>query len=143
MNITKQIEQPTKPGETLPRGSETILIVDDEKDLADFADSVLSDLGYTTICAHSGEEAIRVLEDKDSIDLVFTDVVMPGSINGFDLADSATNRHPQVKILLTSGFTGKMKHNDTSAKWSKALIMKPYQSIELANRVRTVLDDKG
>jgi PAS domain S-box-containing protein len=128
--------------EPLPRGKETVLIVDDEEELTAIAQSILEDLGYTIICAHSGDQAIQSLEENGDIDLVFSDVVMPGSVSGFDLAEIVAEKYPEAKILLTSGFTGTMQLSPTAEKWSDTLITKPYRDAELANRVRSLLDER-
>jgi CheY-like chemotaxis protein len=124
-----------------PTGTETILIVDDEVELAEVAKNVLEDLGYTTICAHSAHEALQVLEQNNSIDLIFSDVVMPGGISGLDLADVISERYPDVKILLTSGFTGKVKHSRRAEGLLGKMLNKPYRDIELAMRIRETLDE--
>ncbi len=140
---SERSKQKVEDTRSAPVGTETILIVDDEKELATIADSILSDLGYTTRCANSGDEALEILENNDGIDLVFSDVVMPGFMGGFDLAEATSIRYPGIKVLLTSGFTGKMKISEASKKWEEKLLVKPYRDIELALRVRQTLDEKG
>jgi hypothetical protein len=68
---------------------------------------------------------------------------MPGFMGGFDLAEATSIRYPGIKVLLTSGFTGKMKISEASKKWEEKLLVKPYRDIELALRVRQTLDEKG
>jgi len=124
-----------------PTGMETILIVDDEAELASVARSILDILGYTTICAQGGLEALQILETNRSIDLVFTDVVMPGGMSGLDLAEAIAMQYPAVGILLTSGFTAKANHSESAEKLIQKMIKKPYRDIELALRVRETLDE--
>jgi len=124
-----------------PIGMETILIVDDEAELASVAKSILDILGYTTICAYSGLEALQILETNRTINLVFTDVVMPGGMSGLDLAESITMQYPAVGILLTSGFTAKANHSESAEKLIQKMIKKPYRDVELALRVRKTLDE--
>jgi PAS domain S-box-containing protein len=126
---------------SLPEGTETVLIVDDEEELAAVAESILNGLGYTTICTHSGHEAQQVLGNNNTIDLVFSDVVMPGGMSGFDLANIIDEEYPNVKILLTSGFTGKTKQAGLAGELTQKMVMKPYRDIELATRVRETLDE--
>jgi|GEM_PF-1292279 len=138
---SKKIEALKKVDEVLPIGHETILVVDDEDELLSIAQSILDELGYNILCASSGEEALHIIENNDVIDLLFSDVVMPGNLNGFDLADTVTKTHPEMKILLTSGFTGKIKHSGTTEMWAKKILPKPYRDIELAVRIRQTLDE--
>ncbi|ABM03785.1 PAS/PAC sensor hybrid histidine kinase [Psychromonas ingrahamii 37] len=121
-------------------GTETILIVDDEKELAAVAQEMLRELGYTTICAYSAEEALKIIEEDRTIDLVFSDVVMQGAIGGFELAVAVANRYPNLKVLLTSGFTGQVESFDKYAQWEKNIITKPYRRDQLAKRIRATLD---
>ena len=130
----------------LPSGDETILIVDDETDLLQLAEAYLNDLGYRTLSASSGAEALAILEHENNIDLLFSDVVMPGGMNGYELAQQATllassRNRPPLKVLLTSGFTSKaMKHSEM-ARFSNHLLGKPYRKETLAQRIRLVLDE--
>ena len=126
-----------------PRGTETILIVDDEKALVSVAEEILRELGYTTICAYSADEALKVLEKNSSVDLVFTDVVMPGSIGGFELASIVSTRYPHIKVLLTSGFTGKRKTSKENEKWTKNVLSKPYRRDQLATNIQRTLGERG
>ena len=142
---SQSMAERTKPlvitNEILPTGTERILIVDDEEELTYIASSILEKLGYTTICAYNADEALKVLENT-TIDLLFSDIVMAGSLNGFDLAQTAINIYPGLKILLTSGFAGKMQDSEEMGKWGKRIIAKPYRNSELANRIRETLDEK-
>jgi len=128
--------------DVFPKGSETVLIVDDEIELVELAKSILEDLGYNIICANSGDEAIKIINEIPSVDLLFSDVVMPGKLNGFSLADEANKLRPNLKVLLTSGFTGSMPHSHSSKKKSETLLSKPYRDIELAKRIRQTLDNE-
>ncbi len=140
--MAQQIKYPEKSDMPLPTGHETILIVDDEEELAFIAKRILDKIGYTTICAHSADEAIQILEDNHEISLLFTDVIMAGSRDGFDLAETAMRLHPGLKILLTSGFAGTIENVDVIKRWGEMLIAKPYRGGELANRVWEVLHKK-
>ncbi len=140
-SLVNQLIKPTEIHKNLPRGNETVLIVDDEQELVEIAQSVLKGLGYTTICACNADEAREILKHNDTIDIVFSDVVMPGMMNGFDFADEIAITKPQMKILLTSGFIGKMKQKTSVEKWSKTLLSKPYRDRDLAEAVRRTLDE--
>ena len=127
----------------LPRGNEKVLIVDDEKALLLSADNYLRSLGYQTYIANSGEEALEILKSEEEIELIFSDVIMPG-IDGFELANQATNLKPNIKVLLTSGFTSKQMSSDNDkmneTKLLKSLLNKPYNLRELAEAVRSTID---
>jgi CheY-like chemotaxis protein len=81
----------------------TILVVDDDPDVRDYAISVLEDFGYRVLSAPDGEAALSLLEHDGAVDLLFTDVVMPG-INGFEVARRAVARSPRLKVLFASGY---------------------------------------
>jgi len=128
----------------LPRGNERILIVDDEISLAKTCEHYLQQLGYKTVLANSGNEALGILSEIKDIDLMFSDVVMP-NMDGFDLAFTVAKHYPDVKILMTSGFTSKRmeleKDNQTSVrKLAENLLTKPYNLRELSVAVRDALD---
>jgi signal transduction histidine kinase/CheY-like chemotaxis protein len=132
----------------LPRGSETILVVDDEEHLVDIAVSHLEGLGYRTVTANGGMQALEVLQGDADIDLLFSDVIMPGGMDGYELAKQAIEKRPNLKVLLTSGFTKKREelNNEDKAVYAKLatnLLSKPYNQSELALSVRRVLDEEG
>ncbi len=122
-------------------GNETILIVDDEIDLLQLADAYLSDLGYHTHCAENAAQALEILAKEKGIDLLFSDVVMPGGINGYELAQQATEFWPHIKVLLSSGFTSKTLAHNGLARFAAHLLNKPYRKADLAQRIRLVLDE--
>ncbi|MDP6872034.1 MAG: ATP-binding protein [Alphaproteobacteria bacterium] len=129
----------------LPRGSETILIVDDEKPLLDIAAAQLDDLGYNTLTVDSGVKALEILANRPDIDLMFCDIIMPGDLDGYQLALAAHETYPKLKILLTSGFT-KERETFTEAEsrylseLARNLLRKPYDVEALASSVRRALD---
>lgn len=125
----------------LPKGNETILVVDDEEGLLEIAQIYLGTLGYTTLSATNGHDALALLQNDASIDLLFSDVVMPGGINGYELAEQAVKLHPKLKILLTSGFTGKAMARNGQARFSAHLLNKPYNEADLALYLRATLDE--
>jgi len=123
----------------LHQGSGTILIVDDEEALRKLAAESLQPLGYRVITAADGQQALAVLATED-IDLLFSDVVMPGGLNGYELARQAAAKYPQLRILLTSGYTGKAGRSDGQARFSANLLIKPYARAELAQRIQALLN---
>ncbi|HWI28760.1 MAG TPA: PAS domain S-box protein [Stellaceae bacterium] len=120
------------------RGSETVLVVEDDHGVRDFAVSVLRELGYRVLEAANGDAALGLVDSTSNINLLFTDVVMPGALNGADLAKTALERRPELRVLFTSGYTTRLVEKE----WPEGadLLRKPYRSIDLAQRVRASLD---
>ncbi len=120
-----------------PRGNETILLVEDEAPLRRLVCEVLAESGYAVVEASSGEEAIRVSDDRcargEPIDLVVSDVVMPG-MSGRQLAAQVRERWPKVRILLMSGY------DDDALRADEPVLAKPFSASMIARRVREVLD---
>jgi len=121
------------------RGSECVLVVEDDHGVRDFAVSVLRELGYHVLEAANGDAALGVLDASPGIDLVFTDVVMPGALSGADLAKAALERRPELRVLFTSGYTTRLVEKEWPGR-TLELLRKPYRSIDLAARVRAVLN---
>jgi len=109
----------------------TILVVDDDPDVRDYAISVLEDFGYRVLSAPDGEAALSVLEHDDAVDLLFTDVVMPG-INGFEVARRAVARSPRLKVLFASGYA-------TDLTPAGRLLKKPYRPQQLTREIAALL----
>ena len=128
--------------ETLPQGQETILIVDDEEGLLDLAKELLETQGYRVLTANDGKGALERLNIEPTINLLFSDVVMPGGINGYELAEQATASRPGLKVLLTSGYTERAASRHGQDSLMTNLLSKPYNHSELAKRVRGVLDQQ-
>jgi PAS domain S-box-containing protein len=126
----------------LPGGQGKILIVDDEVDLLALSADMLKILGYTTLTAKNGNEAIALLLEKgNSVDLLFTDVVMPGGMNGFELAEQALLLEPNLKILFTSGYIEKAVPKIGQFPFSPQILFKPYNELDLAIRISEVLHE--
>jgi PAS domain S-box-containing protein len=121
-------------------GSETILIVDDEENLASIAEWHLRQLGYRTITANCGVQARNILLGNEKIDLLFSDVEMPGGVNGHDLATWARSTNHDLRVLLTSGFTERLNESVVADGVTNAFLTKPYSQLELGHSVRSTLD---
>ena len=126
--------------DVLPGGSEAILVVDDEVDLLRLAETYLLDLGYRVHTAENAAQAVEVLEGDTHLDLLFTDVVMPGGMNGYELARSCAELRPGLPVLLTSGFTSRARPAEADEQPGVAMLNKPYRKEDLARRVREALD---
>lgn len=129
-----------------PRGTETVLIVDDEELLIDLAVTHLEDLSYRTFTASNGEQALEILEANQDINLLFSDIILPGEIDGYHLALSAMKVRPGLKVLLTSGFTAKREslineEDEAVSGLAANLLSKPYTLFELATAIRRTLDE--
>ena len=121
-------------------GSETILVVEDEAGVREIAVSLLQHRGYRVLEAEDGPAALSMLDDHPDIDLLLTDVVMPGGMDGSALAREALKRHPKLKILYTSGYAENAVGHGGMLDEGVELISKPYQNAKLVRKVRDVLD---
>lgn len=118
---------------------ETVLVVDDNAGVRRLVVRQLTDLGYRAIEAEDGPSALMIL-NSDSVDLLFTDVVMPGGMSGFDLARLVLSRWPGMKALITSGFPDLEPSVESAAQAKLKRLIKPYRKADLANALREVLD---
>jgi nitrogen-specific signal transduction histidine kinase/HAMP domain-containing protein/ActR/RegA family two-component response regulator len=122
-------------------GHETILVVEDERVLRDMALLILQDCGYQVLEAGSGPEALQVWErDRSRIDLVLTDVVMPGGMSGRELAVKLMASDPRVRIIFTSGYNVEEANTDFFSRSGAVFLPKPYNRAELAKAVRECLE---
>jgi CheY-like chemotaxis protein len=122
------------------RPNERILVVEDNTEVRETVVRQLRDLGYDTLEAPSGKEAIDILISDERVDLMFSDVVMPGGMDGMQLAEAANALRPDLKILLTSGFARASIQDGATSAYLKNLLSKPYRKTELAERLRATLD---
>jgi CheY-like chemotaxis protein len=117
---------------------EMILVVEDNATVRQSVVIQLQQLGYCTLEAADGEEAMAILGLDPRIDLLFSDVVIPGGMSGWQLAAATRRRRPDVKILLTSGFPDKAA-DASGANRTEAMLSKPYRQQELARKLREIL----
>lgn len=125
--------------DALPRGNETILVVEDKDKVRRFANRILSRLGYRLIEAENAAEAVKYLQTNNDIDLLFTDIVMPGDMDGRELAHHASSWKSTLKILLTTGMESRLEKN-SRAHMDFPLLRKPYSAEQLAQSIRSVLN---
>ena len=136
------LEPATSP--VLPRAGsgrgETILLVEDDADVRTFAADLLRELGYEVLAAETGTEALGLLEQNAEVQLLFTDVALPGGMTGRQLADEAVRRRPGLKVLYTTGYARNAIVHQGRLDPGVELIVKPFTSAALASRIRQLLD---
>ncbi|WP_394443083.1 histidine kinase famiy protein (plasmid) [Sphingobium naphthae] len=141
---TQESQRPSRPamrqvqGRADAHGTETILLVEDSDDVRALAAEVLGALGYHVVLARSGEEALE-MQATETIDLLFTDIVMPGGMSGLELVERFASIAPGVPVLMTTGYNEDLVA-DIPRGTALDVIGKPYRREELADRVRMALD---
>ena len=108
-----------------------VLAVDDDPHVLPVAVTVLTDIGYSVLEASSAAEALEVLREHPEISLLFTDIVMPGGMDGFELAHEAKQLRPELKVVYTSGYTRSIQRTEDGPRYGP-LIQKPWRQRELA-----------
>ncbi|MGQ9693296.1 MAG: PAS domain S-box protein [Thermodesulfobacteriota bacterium] len=127
----------------IPTGKETILLVEDDENVRKLACQILERQGYKVLLSSHGEEALSICEDHgDPINLLLTDVVMPG-LNGWDLANAVSIFHPQIKVLYMSGYPDEVITDYGILKPGINYIQKPFTVDSLAKKVRAILDNSS
>jgi PAS domain S-box-containing protein len=117
----------------------TILLVEDDSALQALSTEMLLDLGYSVITASDANGALEILKRDPAVDLVFSDVIMPGGKSGINLAADAVKLRPDLKVLLTSGYTGESLNRHNAADISLPFIAKPFTQAELARQLKNLL----
>lgn len=120
----------------LPHGTERVLVVDDEIDLLKLTCEYISSLGYSVLKASDAKSALEILQNE-AVDFVFSDIVMPGGMNGYELADKISKEYPAVKVLLSSGYIGQSQ----KTQYKGIVVNKPYTRQDIAYQIRTTLDN--
>jgi CheY-like chemotaxis protein len=132
---------PTRRAAAAPQaGSERILVVDDDETVRATVVSMLQELGYDATSAPTGEAALALLEQGLIVDMLLTDLVMPGAYGGRKLAEAASEIIPGLKVLFTSGYPENGKDGDSRAAPEQDLILKPFDREKLSARIREVID---
>jgi CheY-like chemotaxis protein len=116
-----------------------VLIVEDYPEVLAIAVESLESMGYQVAIARNGREALAYLNRGEAVDLLFTDLVMPGGVDGLELAHRARKLRPGLKVLLTSGYTGRTGVPDMRAVAAFPMIAKPYRFRDLDAKIRDVL----
>ena len=123
------------------RGSETILVVEDDPQVRLLALSSLRERGYAVLEAANGAEAVAALDGAEKIDLLLTDVIMPGAMTGRDVAEYALKTRPSIRLLFTSGYADASVMRNGLVKAGARFLSKPYRGGELAAAARALLDN--
>jgi PAS domain S-box-containing protein len=134
------ITAPAAQAALIDGGHETILVVEDDKLVRTYVLAQVKSLGYRTLSATNATEALALIDGDTPIDLLFTDVVMPGGMNGRQLADEARKRRPGLKVLFTSGYTENAIVHHGRLDPGVLLLAKPYRKPQLAQMIRIALD---
>jgi CheY-like chemotaxis protein len=121
-------------------GTESILIVEDDDALRAYASDILHELGYRVFDAADGAAALKIVDTEPAIDLLLSDVIMPGGMNSRQLAEEAMNRQPGLKVLFMTGYTRNVIVHHGRLDAGVHMIGKPFSFRELAMRVRVRLD---
>ncbi len=127
------------PAEPVHGGHETVLVVEDDALVRGYVMAQIKSLGYRTMSATNAAEALALIDGDLPIDLLFTDIVMPGGMNGRQLADEACKRRPGLKVLFTSGYTENAIVHHGRLDPGVLLLEKPYRKQQLAQMIRTAL----
>jgi CheY-like chemotaxis protein len=125
---------------SVPRGSETILVVDDNRGMRAVTVNQLSDLGYITLEAENAAGALDMLDRHAEVALLFSDVIMPGGMNGYELAVEARRRRPGLRVMLTSGYASQSMFKALGDIEKPELINKPFRMRDLAFKLRQTLE---
>jgi PAS domain S-box-containing protein len=128
------------PNAALQGGTESVLLVDDDELVRDYTARLLRNLGYAVTLAGDGRTGLEKLRGREHFDLLLTDVIMPGGVNGPQLAEAARQARPGLRVLYMSGYTenAAIRHRHLDA--NSPMLNKPFQRIELARKVRAALD---
>ncbi len=137
-----QLAEPSPPLQ-VERGNETILIVEDDALVRTYVNTQLRSLGYETLSAANGTEALSLADSGAAFDLLFTDVIMPGRMNGRELAEEMAKRRAPLRVLFTSGYTENAIIHHGRLDPGVLLLAKPYRQPDLARMIRLALASEG
>ncbi len=142
VNSAQEIDSKPAIDVSVRGGTEHILIAEDDELVLEHLANQLVSLGYQVTTALSGPEALEAVQTRDDIDLLLTDVVMPGGMNGRELAEQALASRPSLKVLFTSGYTENALVHRGRLDPGVTQLSKPYTRREMATKLRRVLDDE-
>ncbi|HEY0523756.1 MAG TPA: ATP-binding protein, partial [Stellaceae bacterium] len=133
-------DETVRDDRALRADAETILLVEDDEDVRAYTEEALEELGYSVLTAADGPAALQVLSEHPGVDLFFTDVGLPGSLNGRQLAEEARARRPGLRVLFTTGYARNAIVHHGRLDPGVELITKPFTYTALAEKIRQVLD---
>ena len=119
----------------MPGHGETILVVEDDAEVRELVIGLMANLGYQTLAAENGADAIAIIEARPDIALLFTDVVLPGGMSGPDIARAAVALRPGLKVVFTSGYAQDALDRQTQSGQHVDLLQKPYRKADLARKI--------
>ena len=126
----------------VPRGrGEVLLVVEDDPEVRALAERMLEDIGYRVVSAGEASAGLEVLEETPDIELLLSDVVLPGGMNGLDFAREARTRRPALKVLFMSGYTGSAIFQSNLHAEGVEALQKPFRKLDLAQKIREALDE--
>ncbi|RAM65565.1 histidine kinase [Herbaspirillum rubrisubalbicans] len=134
--------EPAQPPSAAGRG-EVVLVVDDEASIRLLLVEVLSEAGYTTLQAEDGPAALRILQSAAQIDLLITDVGLPGGLNGRQVADAARTARPELQVLFITGYAENAALGNGHLQPGMQVLTKPFKMDTLSQRVQAILDSRG
>jgi CheY-like chemotaxis protein len=133
------LEPSSDPRKTVRGEGETVLVVDDESSVRTLLNEVLAELGYNVLEAEDGARGLQVLESSGRVDLLVTDVGLPGGINGRQLADAALLTYPNLKILFITGYAETAVIGEGDLKPGMHILTKPFSLDTLGSRIRDII----
>ena len=139
LNGSRSSSQPAADEDALPRGNETILVVEDDPFVRSSVILRVESLGYKVVLAVDGREAVMKLRTNPEIDMLFTDIVMPGGMSGWEVAELALQMRPGLPTVFTSGYALEALVDQGRAPVKSIVLTKPYRKAELAHRLREAL----
>jgi CheY-like chemotaxis protein len=136
----KEVEESDKRGEKILMGDETILLIDDEKNILEVGEKILRALGYSVYLAESGEKAVDLYQlNNDKIDLIILDMIMPQK-GGGETFDALKAINPEIRVLLSSGYSINGQAEEIIERGCSGFIQKPFSLAELSQKIREILD---
>jgi PAS domain S-box-containing protein len=137
-----EADAPEAPSGEILTGTETILVVEDDEDVADFVAAALESLGYTVVPASDGPSALRCLRERDRVDLLLTDVVLPNGMNGREIAEKVREIVPDIRTVFMSGYAESIIVHQGRLEEGLDFLPKPFARDALARKVRASLDSR-